>query len=202
LQQRVAAYRHGGYRMHAHSQYEALLSQGKTLGVGGWILALLTGIGVLWYLLLLATSGFRQDDVFVVVEDDGRVYEDGPGAAHVRQSRARTGQRWAAFGLIVFFISLVTAILLGLIAGVVLTQDRYQAALREAYPAVTLFEEQFSADDAQPDDVQLAEDGAVVFAVISVLTAVGLWGGATLFVIGTIHASAYRVRVPPLPGWG
>ena len=28
-----------------------------------------------------------------------------------------------------------------------------------------------------------------------------LAGGATLFVIGTVHAGAYRVAVPPLPGY-
>ncbi len=201
LQQRVNAYRYGGYRVQTHGQYEATLDYGKPLGIGGWILALVTGIGVLWYLLILATSGFRREDVYIVLEDDGRVYEDGPGAAHTRQKRARTGQRWAAVGLIVFFLSLITASLLGVIAGLVLTQDRYQAALREAYPAVTLFEETFTASEANPDDVQLVEDGAVVFLVIGVITLVGLWGGATLFVIGTIHASAYRVQVPPLPGW-
>jgi hypothetical protein len=85
---------------------------------------------------------------------------------------------------------------------VFLTQDRYQAALREAYPAVTLFEERFSAAEADPEDVNLARDAAIAYAVGAVLGAVALWGGATLFVIGTIHAGAHQVSVRPLPGQG
>lgn len=201
VQQRVQAYRQGGYRVETHGQYEASLRYGKRLSVGTLILALVTLIGALWYLVILAVSGFTADTVYVVLENDGRVYEDGPGAAHIRRQRSRGGRRWSAFGLVIFFISLLLAIPLGLVAGVVLTQDRYQAALREAYPAVTLFEEQFSAADAYPDDVALVKDGAVVFSIAAVLTLIGLWGGLTLFVIGTVHASAYRVHVPPLPGW-
>lgn len=201
LQQRVAAYRRGGYRVQTHGQYEASLTYGKRLGVGTWILALLTLIGALWYLLIMALSGFRADVVYVVLEDDGRVYEDGPGAAHIRGKRARLGRRWSAFGLVLFLLSLILAVMLGVVGGIVLSQDRYQAALREAYPAVTLFEDHFSPERANPDDVDLAKNGAVAFAIVGVIAAVGLWGGATLFVIGTVHASAYRVHVPPLPGW-
>lgn len=201
LQQRVAAYRRGGYRVQTHGQYEAALTYGKRLGVGTWMLALVTLIGALWYLLIMALSGFRADVVYVVLEDDGRVYEDGPGAAHIRGKRSRLGRRWSAFGLVLFLLSLILAVMLGVVGGIVLTQDRYQAALREAYPAVTLFEDHFSPERADPDDVDLARNGAVAFLIVGVIAAVGLWGGATLFVIGTVHASAYRVRVPPLPGW-
>jgi hypothetical protein len=48
--------------------------------------------------------------------------------------------------------------------------------------------------------VSLAKDGAVAYAILAGITVVGLWGGATLLVVGTIHASAYHTRVPPLPG--
>lgn len=201
LQQRVAAYRRGGYRVQTHGQYEAALTYGKRLSIGTWILALLTLIGALWYLLIMALSGFRADVVYVVLEDDGRVYEDGPGAAHIRGKRSRLGRRWSAFGLVLFLLSLILTVMLGVVGGIVLSQDRYQAALREAYPAVTLFEDHFSPERADPDDVDLAKNGAVPFLIVGVIAAVGLWGGATLFVIGTVHASAYRVRVPPLPGW-
>jgi hypothetical protein len=199
LQQRVQAYIHGGYHVHVHGPHEATLSCDKHLGVGGWLLALVTVIGFFWYLLILVVSGFQSDKVYIVLEPDGRVYEDGPGAAHVRRQRSRTGRRWSAFGLIVFAASLVMALVLGAVGAVFLTQDRYQAALREAYPAVTLFEEHFSSTQANPGDVSLAKDGAVVYAILAGITVVGLWGGATLLVVGTIHASAYHTRVPPLP---
>ncbi len=201
LQQRVQAYVYGGYRLHVHAPHEATLSQGKQLGVGGWMLALVSVIGFLWYLLIVLVSGFKPDMAYLVLEADGRVYEDGPGAAHIRHQRARAGRRWSIFGLVVLFLSLGLAVVLIAVAGIVLTQERYQAALREAYPAVTLFEERFSDAQADPDDVELAETGAVVYAVLAGLALLGLWGGATLFVIGTVHAGAYRVNVPPLPGY-
>ena len=201
LQQRVALYRQGGYHLVAHGPYEATLAYGKGLSVGAWMLALVSGVGLVWYLLLLALSGFQPDEVTIWVERDGRVYEDGPGAAHVRAQRARAGRRWRTIGAVIFALSLFVALVLGVFAGAVLSQERYQAALRQAYPAVTLFEERFSDAPASADDVQLAKDGAVAFGVVAVLAAVGLWGGATLFVVGTVHASAYRVHVPPLPGW-
>jgi hypothetical protein len=202
LQQRVLAYRNAGYRLRVNSPYEATLSYGKGLGAAGWLLALLSIIGVFWYTLLLALGGFRRDVVDIVLESDGQIYEDGGGAAHVRHQRSRVGRRWAMFGVVIFAVSLLLAIVLGLVAGIVLSEDRFQAALREAYPAVTLFEEHFSRTEADPGDVDLAKDGAVAYAVVAGIAAVGLWGGATLFVIGTIHARAYRVHVPPLPGWG
>lgn len=201
LQQRIHAYQRGGYKIVVHGQYEATLSFGKGLSVGTWILALVTLVGVVWYLLVLAMSGFRRDRAYVMLEGDGRVYEDGPGAAHVRLSRARGGRRWSIFGVVVLVVSVVLALVLGAVAAITMTQERYQAALREAYPAVTLFEEQFSDAAAVPDDVPLMRDGAVVFSILAGIAAVGIWGGATLFVIGTVHASAFRVRVPPLPGY-
>ncbi len=199
--QRVQAYVQGGYRVQSHRAYDAALVCGKSLGVAGWLLALISVVGALWYLLILLLSGLRSDTVYITLESDGYVYEEGPGAAHVRRQRARTGQRWGAFGVIVFFVSLLLALVLGVVASIVLTQDRYQAALREAYPAVTLFEERFSSTPADPEDVALAKDAAVAFSILAGIAAVGLWGGATLFVIGTIHARAYRTPVPPLPGY-
>ncbi|MBI5958389.1 MAG: hypothetical protein HY866_06635 [Chloroflexi bacterium] len=201
LQQRIEEYRRGGYRwLDSQHPQEAILSHGKTLSVGGWMLALITVVGVLWYFLLIITSFFRADKVYLSVDAAGRLDEDGPGAAHHRLRRVRGGKRWAWFGLLIFVFCLVLTVLLGLAAGAVLSQERYQAALREAYPAVTLFEERFSQTEADPDDVSAAHDGAVAYTILAGVALVGLWGGATLFVIGTIHAGAYRVSVRPLPG--
>ncbi len=202
LQQRVNDYLRGGYRLHQRTATAAVLSRGKALGAGGWLLALLTGIGLAWYLLLLLFSGLRADRVYITLEGDGLVYEDGPGAAHVRRGRARAGRRWALFGAVVFALSLLLALMLGAVAAVYLRSDTNQAALREAYPAITLFEERFSAVEAQPDDVALARDGFVAWVILAGVAVVGMWGGATLFVVGTIHHGAFRVSVPPLPGWG
>jgi hypothetical protein len=201
LQQRVQAYRQGGYRLHVNSPYEATLSYGKGLGAMGWLLALVSIIGFFWYVLLMALGGFQRDIVDIVLEADGRIYEDGSGAAHIRRHRSRVGRRWAMFGVVIFVICLVLVIGLGAVAGIVLRNERYQAALREAYPAVTLFEEHFSATQAEPADVNLAKDGAVAYAIVAGIAVVGLWGGVTLWVIGTIHAKTYRVHVSPLPGW-
>ncbi|MCZ7541636.1 MAG: hypothetical protein M5U29_17325 [Anaerolineae bacterium] len=201
LQQRVAAYVQGGYRVHSHTPAQAVLSCGKNLGVGGWMLALITVIGFAWYLLILTLSGFTADRVYITLEADGRVYEDGPGAAHIRRGRARTGRRWALFGGAVLALSLLLALVLGAVAVTYLRDDGHQAALREAYPAITLFEERFSDVKPDPDDVPLARDGLVVWVVLAGIAAVGAWGGATLAVIGTVHHGAYRVSVPSLPGW-
>jgi len=202
LQQRVQVYQHGGYHLKNRTSHAATLTHGKVLGVMGWLLAFISIIGVLWYLLLVLLGGFRADRVYITREADGSLFEDGSGAAHVRQKRARIGRRWAIFGSVIFVVCLVLAILLGIAGGIVTSQERYQTALREAYPAVTLFEEQFSHSDADPDDVALVKDGAVAYAILAGIAGVGLWGGATLFVIGTIHAGAYRVSVLPLPGMG
>jgi len=201
LQQRVAEYIQGGYRVHSYTPAQAVLSCGKNLGVGGWVLALITVIGFAWYLLILALSGFAADRVYITLEADGRVYEEGPGAAHIRRGRARAGRRWALFGGAVLALSLLLALVLGAVATTYLRDDAHQAALREAYPAITLFEERFSDVEADPDDVPLARDGLVVWIVLAGIAAVGVWGGATLVVIGTVHHGAYRVPVLPLPGW-
>jgi hypothetical protein len=202
VQQRVADYMRGGYRLHSNTPTWAVLSCGKNLGVGGWMLALISLIGFAWYLLTLALSGFAADRIYITLEADGRVYEDGPGAAHVRRGRARAGRRWAVFGGAILALSLLLALVLGAVAWVYLSDDTRQAALRQAYPAITLFEERFSAVEADPDDVGLAHDGFLVWVLLFVIALVGVWGGATLVVIGTVHHGAYRVPVPSLPGWG
>jgi len=199
LQQRVQAYRQGGYRVHVHAPYEATLSRGKSIGVFGWLLALGSGIGLLWYMMILALSGFQRDMAYLTIEQDGRVYEDGPGAAHIRRGRARGGRRWAIFGFVLFVLCLIMAAVLAGVGYFALTQ--YRPELRQAYPTITLFEDTYSDETADPDLVSTVEDGAVVWSILAGIAVVGIWGGLTLFVIGTIHARAYNVKVPPLPGY-
>ena len=202
MQQRVQLYQRDGYHMVSHAPHEVVLSRGKHIGVGGWLLALVSISGALWYLLILLLSGFQRDRVYISLEGDGYVYEDGPGAAHVRRQRARGGRRWGVVGLIIFVLAFLLTAGLAITAAVTVSQDRYQAALREAYPAITLFEERFTAAEADPADVDLMNNGFVAWTVAAVIAGVGVWGGLTLIVVGTIHATAYRVNVPSLPGAG
>ncbi|WP_119067611.1 hypothetical protein [Aggregatilinea lenta] len=200
MQQRDQLYQRDGYHLLSHAPHEVVLARGKRLGVAGWLVALVSISGALWYFLILLLSGFQRDRVYITLEGDGYVYEDGPGAAHVRRQRARGGRRWRLIGLILFVLSFVLAAGLAIAAAITVSQDRYQAALREAYPAYTLFEERFTAGDADQADVDLMHDGLVAWSIAAVIAGVGLWGGLTLFFVGHIHATAYRVDVPALPG--
>lgn len=202
MQQRVQLYQRDGYRLLSRAPHEVVLARGKHLGAGGWLLALVSVGGALWYLLILLLSGFQRDRVYITLEGDGYVYEDGPGAAHVRRQRSRGGRRWGLVGLILFVLAFLLAAGLGIAAAVTVSQDRYQAALREAYPAITLFEERFTAGEADPADVDLMRDGLVAWSIAGGIAVVGLWGGLALIIVGTIHATAYRVNVPALPGAG
>ncbi|MBN1200395.1 MAG: hypothetical protein JXJ20_00940 [Anaerolineae bacterium] len=197
--QRVLEYRRGGYELHSYLPYEAILSHGKVLSAAGWLMALVSISGALWYVLILALSGFQTDTVYLTLESDGQLYEDGPGAAHVRRGRARAGRRWSVFGVILFTVSSMLALLLALMAWAAL--DRYKPELRQAYPEVTLFEGEFSSEAADPDLVNTMKNGVVAFSVLAGIAVVGIWGGLTLTVIGAVHASAYHASVPPLPGW-
>ena len=78
----------------------------------GWALAILTIIGLLWYIAIQAFSGFRRDMVYLTLEPDGRVYEDGPGGPHPARAIA-AGRRWSLVGLTILVLSLVLAIVLG-----------------------------------------------------------------------------------------
>ncbi|MBN1680736.1 MAG: hypothetical protein JW966_10615 [Anaerolineae bacterium] len=199
LQQRVQAYTAGGYRTIVQGPHEVMLARGKPMGLLVWLLSLLSIIGLVWYVLIMALSGFQADRVYLTLEADGRVYEDGPGAAHIRRGRSRGGRRWAFVGLMIFSVCLVLAVILGAVGWLAL--ERFKPELREAYPEITLFEDDYSSDVANSDNVELVKNGAVAFSILAGIAAVGLWGGATLFVIGVVHAAAYRAKVPPLPGY-
>ena len=91
LQQRVQAYVYGGYRLHVHAPHEATLSQGKQLGVGGWLLALVSVIGFLWYLLILMLSGFKPDMAYLVLKRTGASRGWARRATSGTSDRARGG---------------------------------------------------------------------------------------------------------------
>lgn len=207
FQQRIQAYLNAGYQAHVHAAHEATLSYGKPLGAGGWLLAIVTLIGLLWYILIQAISGFRPDMAYLTLEADGRVYEDGPGAAHVRRQRSRSGRRWSLIGLTILVLSLVLAIVLGAVVGLALRDDQRRAAVSQIDLLGLPIAEVFEALDATPaitasaEDIASAENAAVVVSLLGALALLGIWAGATLLVIGTIHARAFRTRVPALPGY-
>lgn len=201
FQQRIQAYLDAGYRTHVRAAHEATLSLGKQLGALGWALAIVSVIGALWYLLILALSGFRADMAYLTLEADGRVYEDGPGAAHIRRQRSRAGRRWSLIGLTILVLSLVLAIVLGVIIGLALGQESARAALSEVNLIGAFYANTFHVETSitpSAADVARAENAAIAASLLGGLALVGIWGGATLLVIGTVHALAYRTRVPPL----
>lgn len=204
FQQRIQAYLDAGYQAHVHAAQEATLSYGKPLGVGGWLLAILSVIGLLWYIAIQAFSGFRPDTAYLTLEADGRVYEDGPGAAHIRRERSRSGRRWSLIGLTILVLSLVLAIVLGVISALWVQDDQRRAALGEidllGLPIADLLDVESAATPSEAA-IEQAETAAVVASVLSALALLGIWSGATLLVIGTIHALAYRTRVSSLPGF-
>ncbi|NJL95537.1 MAG: hypothetical protein HC915_18330 [Anaerolineae bacterium] len=196
LQQRTQAYRQAGYSLRSQSPYQVTLDFGKPLGVVGWLVALVSGIGLLWYLVLLVTSGFSRDPVYLIVERDGTLTEDGAGAAHVRRQRARAGRRWGFAGVVIFFAGLVGFALM--VLGGVYAVQNYRAELEAAYPTVSLF------STSQPSDllldearVQQAEQGVVIYSVIFALASLTLFSGLALTVVGYLHHAALRVSVPP-----
>jgi len=207
FQQRIQAYLDAGYQAHVHAAHEATLSYGKPLGVGGWLLAIISLIGLLWYILIQGFSGFRPDTAYLTLEADGRVYEDGPGAAHVRRERSRSGRRWSLIGLTILVLSVVLALVLGTIVVLALQDEQRRAAASQidllGLPIAELLETLDITTEATASDAQIAEaeNAAVVVSLLGGLALIGIWGGATLVIIGTIHALAYRTRVPALPGY-
>ena len=98
LNQRVQAYQLAGYELVGRNQYEGLLRQSKTLPFFWWIVAGWTIFGAAWYFLILLTTGFNKDKVYIGLEPDGYIFEEGAGSAHVRRKRERSGRRWGGGG--------------------------------------------------------------------------------------------------------
>jgi amino acid transporter len=200
LEQRVAAYRQGGYEMVSYTPFQVTMAQGKGLGFFWWLVAMLSGVGFLWYLVIMLTSGFSKDRVYLIVERDGTLYEDGAGAAHVRRHRARVGRRWGFLGVVVFFIALLW--FMAMMGVGVYGVENYRPELEAAYPEVTLFASDEVPPDAaslDPERLQTAESGVVAFSVLFVLCLLCLLAGLTMTIVGYLHSSAYDVEVMPLP---
>lgn len=197
LEQRMIAYRHGGYELVNYSPYQVTMMIGKPLSFFWWLLAMLSGIGLVWYFLILLSSGFSKDRVFLIVERDGTLYEDGAGAAHVRRRRSRVGRRWGFLGAVIFFISLLWFI--GMVVAAIWGVQRYRAELAAAYPTISLFAPSDSAPEPDPDAVSTAESAVLAFSILSVLAIVCLLTGLCLTIVGYLHGAAYDVQVPPLP---
>jgi hypothetical protein len=198
LEQRVNTYRAGGYRLEEYAPYQAVLSYGKPVGCWWWLVGLISGVGLLWYGLILLFSGFMPDRVYLVLERDGTLYEDGAGSAHVRRLRSRLGRRWGLVGVLVFFVALLVFLLT---TGVGLWGlETYRPALQAAYPEISLFEGE-SAASAPPsaEEVKQAERAVWIFSASFSLSLVFLWFGLNLAVVGYLHGAAYACRVLPLP---
>jgi len=198
---RVWRYEHAGYTIRERGPHGVVLDIGRSLSVLGWLVAFVSFLGLLWYLFIQIGSGFHKDWVSIRLGPGGHIAEDGPGAAHVRRRRSRSGRRWGLIGAFFLIFCLILGLILAVVGGLLLSNDEYQAALREAYPEVDLLQDQLNEGPADPDDVDLMETAGVVFGLLGGITLIGLWAGATLAIVGYIHANTYHVPVPPLPGY-
>ncbi|HLA44524.1 MAG TPA: hypothetical protein VJZ27_13860 [Aggregatilineales bacterium] len=200
LEQRITAYRQGGYDLVNYTPYQVTMTCGKSIGFFWWLLAMFSGIGLLWYFMILLTSGFSKDRVYLIIERDGTLYEDGTGAAHVRRQRAKVGRRWGFLGVVIFFLALMWFIVM--IIAAVLGVNRYRAELQAAYPSVSLFA---SGDnpvtEVNPDAISNAESGVLAFSILFGLSLIVIVIGLLLTIVGYLHGSAYDVRVIPLPAY-
>lgn len=197
MQQRINAYAQGGYRMQGYFQNEAIMTYGKPLSFGWWIFGSATIFGIFWYFLILLVSGFQRDKVYILLEPDGHVYEDGAGAAHVRQRRAQNARRWGVFGIFMVLIS-VFSLFLVIMATAVLT-DRYVDELNAAYPEFGIFDSDVDPERIDTNTVDNIEIAVVAIVILFSLSLSGIIIGATMAFTGYMQASIYQVRVAPLP---
>lgn len=198
LNQRVQVYQMAGYELIGRNQYEGLLRQSKILPFFWWVVAGWTGFGAAWYFLMLMTSGFKKDKVYIGLEPDGYIFEEGAGSAHIRRKRERSGRRWGMAGLIITILSTIMFFMLLLASYFIL--DSYSAELNEAFPAVTLFQD-YGNDSLNEADVENAKNIAFVMMTLFSLSFLGLLSGYILAAISYIQAAAYRVNISPLPGY-
>ena len=200
LEQRVAAYRQGNYDLVTYTPYQVTMAYGKPLGVAWWLLAMISGVGIVWYFMILLASSFSKDRVYLIVERDGTLYEDGAGAAHVRTKRARVGRRWGFLGAVITIISLLW--LIGMLVVGIFGVENYRPELEAAYPNISLFVSDDTPDEeVAEEDISTAESVVLAFAILLVLAVVSLLTGLSMFIVGYLHGTAYHVRVPPLPGY-
>ncbi|MFP4322672.1 MAG: hypothetical protein ACLFTK_09475 [Anaerolineales bacterium] len=195
LEQRKALYQQGGYRLDTHTSYQVTLMYGKPLGFFGWLVALFSGVGALWYFLILVASGFSRDRVYLIIERDGTLYEDGSGAAHNRKAQAREGRRWGFIGLLVFSLALIWFAVM--VAVGVYGVQTYEAELAAAYPDLDVFDP--GPETLSAEALEQTESGVLAYGVLFGLSGLWVLGGAALAVVGYVHHAAYDVRVLPLP---
>jgi hypothetical protein len=155
-------------------------------------------VGILWYFLILLFSGFGKNKVYIVLENDGYIFEEGAGAAHIRRQRWRGAKRWAVVGLLIGFVSAILFLLL--ILATALVVDQYKAEIEQAYPELTFFEStnQTNLDQAKVDEARLV---VLIIIILFNLSVLGIFTGYMLAIISYVQAAAYRVEVAPLPGF-
>ncbi len=196
-QQRIVAYAQGGYRLLQRLPNETVMSYGKSLSFLWWIIATASGFGIMWYWFVLLTSGFRADRVYILLEPDGYVYEEGAGAAHLRRRRARNSRRWGVFGAFMLLVS-VFSLILAVLAGSVML-DRYQNELNAAYPELGLFSNTIPPNNLDATEVQNVRVAVLALLILSAMSVSGAVAGIMIAFIGYLQAAAYRVQVAPLP---
>jgi hypothetical protein len=199
LRQRIQAYSLGGYKMEAHNQWEALLSIGKGMPTLWWVITIVSGFGLIWYFFMLLFSGFRRDKVYIGLEPDGYVFEEGAGSAHIRRRRERNSRRWAVAGIIFAILSIIMFFLLLVAASVIV--NSYEQELAAAFPEFQLFEDVEITEEVTAIDRENAELIGFLMVVLFAMSGVGVIGGFMVAIISYIQAAAYRVHVAPLPGY-
>lgn len=197
LQQRMEAYLYGGYQIREQRPTEATLAYGKSISFFWWVFAVMSVVGLLWYLFILLLSGFRKDTVYIYLERDGYVYEEGPGAAHIRRRRSRVARRWGVMGILLAVFSTFTIIIM--VVSIAILMSRYQAELASAYPESSFIQGNVNTDNLDETQVQNVKVIVPVIIVMSTLSVVGFIGGIAMSIISYLHSAAYRVEVAPLP---
>lgn len=198
VQQRVNAYAHAGYRLVRQLPNEIVMSYGKPLSFFWWVFGTASIFGIVWYWFVLLISGLQPDRVYIAVEPNGRVYEEGPGAAHVRYRRAQNARRWGVVGVFMILIA-VFSLFLVILAGSVLL-DRYEAELNAAYPEFGIFDNaNVDTSNVGATEVQNVRIGALALIILMALSFSGLVIGSIMTLIGYLQSAAYRVEVAPLP---
>jgi hypothetical protein len=120
------------------------MAYGKSISFFWWVVAVMSGVGLLWYLFILMLSGFRKDIVYIYLEHDGYIYEEGPGAAHIRRRRSRVARRWGVMGILLAIFSTFTIIIMAV--SVAILMNRYDAELASAYPEFSFIQGNVNTD--------------------------------------------------------
>lgn len=197
LQQRMEAYLYGGYQIREQRPTEATLAYGKSISFFWWVFAVMSVVGLLWYFFILLLSGFRKDTVYIYLERDGYVYEEGPGAAHIRRRRSRVARRWGVMGILLAAFSTFTIIIM--VVSTAILMSRYKSELASAYPESSFIQGNVNTDNLDETQVQNVKVIVPVIIVMSTLSVVGFVGGIAMSIISYLHSAAYRVEVAPLP---